>query len=122
MLNIFPLDKTYDGDKWETKDYFFSMDLIKEYGIDTPVNDGTSFLWDYMNMETRDFLINTMSITDRIRNLQGYPSAAEKFADDQGIGTFKKYTDNKGRNFFLDSNGKTIKAKKQYPKYLKLIR
>lgn len=30
LIKIFPIDKTYDGDKWECKDYFFTMDVLRE--------------------------------------------------------------------------------------------
>ena len=33
LIKIFPIDKTYDGDKWECKDYFFTMDVLKEKGF-----------------------------------------------------------------------------------------
>ena len=30
LIKIFPIDKTYDGDKWDCKDYFFTMNVLKE--------------------------------------------------------------------------------------------
>ena len=29
LINLFPIDKIYDGDKWGCKDYFFTMDVLK---------------------------------------------------------------------------------------------
>ena len=37
LIKIFPIDKTYDGDKWNCKDYFFTMDVLKEKGLDDAV-------------------------------------------------------------------------------------
>ena len=37
LIKIFPIDKTYDGDKWGYKDYFFTMDVLKEKGLDSAV-------------------------------------------------------------------------------------
>ena len=37
LIKIFPIDKTYDGDKWGCKDYFFTMDVLKEKGLDNAV-------------------------------------------------------------------------------------
>ena len=33
LIKIFPIDKTYDSDKWGCKDYFFTMDVLKEKGL-----------------------------------------------------------------------------------------
>lgn len=30
LIKIFPIDKDYDGDKWGCKDYFFTMNVLKE--------------------------------------------------------------------------------------------
>lgn len=122
FLQIFPLNKNYDGDKYECKDYFYSMNYIKEHGIDNPIGDGMNFLWEYYNMEIRHFLVNTMSIMDRIRNLQGYGSAGEEFMADRGIKPMTNYIDISGQEFFLDKKGRTFRSKKRYPNYLRLIR
>jgi hypothetical protein len=122
FLNIFPLDKEYDGNKLECKDYFYSINYIKEYGMDKLINNGMDFLWEYYNRETRLFLVNTLSIISYIRRFQGYSSIAEQWAEDNNIKTMRKYTDNIGKEFLLDNNGKTTKIKKTHPKYLKLIK
>lgn len=31
---IFPIDKVYDGERWEMKDYFYTRKYIEEFGID----------------------------------------------------------------------------------------
>lgn len=122
LLNIFPLAKKYDGEKWETKDYFYSMNYIKEHGLDNPIGDCIDFLWEYTNWETNIFVVNTLSLMDRIQNMRGYPSAFDEFMEDQGIETLTKYTDSKGQDFFLNDEGNVIKPKKLYPRYLRLIR
>lgn len=59
LIKIFPVDKTYDEDKWGCKDYFFTMDVLKEKGLDNAVGrDGVfDLMWDYMNKDLREFTV-----------------------------------------------------------------
>lgn len=63
LIKIFPVDKTYDGDKWGCKDYFFTMDVLKEKGLDNAVGrDGVfDLMWDYENRDLRNFTVFYMS-------------------------------------------------------------
>ena len=63
LIKIFPVDKTYDGDKWGCKDYFFTMDVLKEKGLDNAVGrDGVfDLMWDYENRDLREFTVFYMS-------------------------------------------------------------
>ena len=72
LLSMFPLDKTYNGEKWGCKDYFYSMDVIKKYGIDRRIENAPDFLWDYGNEDLREFLVNfTCLISRKYENITG---------------------------------------------------
>lgn len=121
LLNIFPLEKRYDGEKWEAKDYFTSMEAIEKHGMDKPIGDAMTFLWDYMNRDLRKFTINILSTIDHKRNLQGQPSMMVEFMAEHGIKPLSKYTDDKGREFLVDSEGKALRVKKKFPRYLRPV-
>ncbi len=63
LIKIFPVDKTYDGDKWGCKDYLFTMNILKEKGLDNAVGRDGAFdlMWDYMNKDLREFTVFYMS-------------------------------------------------------------
>lgn len=121
FLAIFPLNKTYDGKRWETKDYFTSMEMIREHGIDKPIENAMAFLWDYMNWETSAFLINVTGTFDHMRALDGKPSMMFEFLEEQGVKPLTKYTDHKGKEFIVDSNGKSMKITKKRPRHLRVV-
>jgi hypothetical protein len=35
LLRVFPIQKYYEGYKWQVKDYFSSIEYVNEYGLDT---------------------------------------------------------------------------------------
>lgn len=50
VLGLFPIEKSYDGEKYQTKDYYSSMDVVNDLGIDIPLNNET----------TKEFLMECM--------------------------------------------------------------
>lgn len=122
LLNIFPLEKYYKGARYEAKDYFYSMNHIKQYGINTPIKDAMSFLWEYMNNDTRLFTVNILSDIDLIRKATGEDTIMGEFMEAQGIKPLRKYTAPNGKEYFIDHAGRTMRIKKKYPRYLKLVR
>ncbi len=122
LMNIFPLDKYYKGAKYENKDYFYSMNYIKDHGINKPIKDPISFLWEYTNINTSIFLMNVLGEIDNLRISQGNQSMASEFMEAQGIKPLRKYTDQRGKDFFINDKGQTMRIKKKYPRYLKLVK
>lgn len=122
LMNIFPLDKYYKGAKYQSKDYFYSMNYIKDHGIDETIKDPTGFLWEYTNKDTRIFLVKVMGEIDNLRIAQGNQSIAGEFMEAQGVKPLSKYTDQQGRNFFINDKGQVMRARKKYPRYLKLVK
>jgi len=48
LTGIFPIDKIYDGAKWQLKDYFSTMDALNKYGMDKPIGENyMQVLWTY---------------------------------------------------------------------------
>ncbi|AFK86969.1 MULTISPECIES: hypothetical protein [Thermoanaerobacterium] len=118
FINIFPIKKDYKGYKFDTKDYFYTIDYLKTLDLDTSIGDKIlDFLWEYVNDDIHEFVVKMLLTMSHLRQMEGQPSIAEEFANMMGIKTYKVYTDNKGKKFLYDSEtGKTmpIKDKKSF--------
>lgn len=100
LVNIFPITKFYKGDKWDTKDYFYTINYIKEHGgLDAYIEDPFNMIWDYQNKYIRKFGVKWM---DYVNN---------KMQESTGIDLFEAffYTD----EFAKDSKGNLISVNKQ---------
>ncbi len=65
LLRMYPVEKRYDGAKWEEKDYFYTMGKIKTLPADKPIGDAQDvacILWDYQNMDLEFLLMEWMSV------------------------------------------------------------
>lgn len=107
LIKIFPVDKTYDGDRWGCKDYFFKMDVLKEKGLDNAVGrDGVfDLMWDYENRDLREFTVFYMSCMSAMYKQQSGVGIAEKFCEDNGIGT---YTMDRENGLLIDNQSGEI--------------
>ena len=123
FVNLFPIDKKYDGYKYESKDYFYTVDYLKTLDQDQPIGHNIDdFLWDYMNSKLHIFLVKLFSFASDLRRLDGRPGLMEEWADQNGVRTFTIHKDSKGREFMIDKEtGKTKRVKKHKPRYLKPV-
>lgn len=69
LMQIFPVRKSFDGDRFETKDYFFTMQRIEKHGINNPISNNEKrsvmdFLWDYDNDKLSIVLVEYMNIIE----------------------------------------------------------
>ncbi len=90
MVDIFPINKTYDGEKWQCKDYFYTMGELKNYNMDEPLGEERleDFLWDYWNDDLFRFSSTTFSIINGMYRIQnGGKGIMEQWAEENGIGT-----------------------------------
>ncbi|CUB59053.1 hypothetical protein BN2127_JRS10_04752 [Bacillus subtilis] len=123
FINMFPITKSYDGDKWEAKDYFFTINRAKEIGMDTPIGENIlEFLYDYENWDITCFTISSMTIMSRLRRAGGKKSLAEEFFEDAGMDTYTMHTDLQGKQKLTNNRtGETQEIKKSRPRYLKPV-
>ncbi|MFC6180000.1 hypothetical protein [Lactiplantibacillus daowaiensis] len=70
IMTIFPIDKVYDK-TGEVKDYFSTMDMIKQHGLDTPIHDVFEFLINYMNKDIRIFCVDMITALSDLKREQG---------------------------------------------------
>lgn len=118
---VFPIDKEYDGDRYQMKDYFFTKKFIKTIGEDNPIGENVNeFFWDYQNLEIRMFGVNLMSVMSDIRRVEGKKGLLEEFAENVGITTYTLHENDNGKKFLTNNEtGETVPVKKLRPKYLK---
>ncbi|WP_242317042.1 hypothetical protein [Bacillus cereus group sp. BfR-BA-01489] len=123
FITMFPITKSYDGDKWEEKDYFFTMNRAKEIGMDTPIGENIlEFLYDYENWDMTCFTVSSMTAMSRLRRAEGKKSLAEEFFESIGLDTYTMHSDQKGKQKLTNNRtGETQEVKKPKPRYLKPV-
>lgn len=111
LVTTFPIKKEYDGEKWECKDYFYTMDVLSKMDMDKPVgrDNISDLLWDYQNDDLREAYVEFMCATSAIYRSRTGKSIAEEWCDDIGIPT---YTINKETGIVMNNQtGQTTKLK-----------
>lgn len=126
LLQVFPVTKEYDGERWGTKDYFFTMRALKEYGLDTPLGENAlHVLWDYMNPHISIFMIWVMGAMSDFRVSMGGKDPLVEFMEEQGMPTYTMDTDASGREVMVNSiTGEAqpvIKPKPKMPRWWRVI-
>ena len=128
IINMFPIIKEYDGKRFECKDYYSTLDYLKNKKMDEPLGDEIHmFFFEYYNNDIMNFSIKQILLLDQLRKYQNQQSIFEDFLDtinkDKSIHT---YTIHKKEGYIYDNmTGKTMKItepKKKIPKYLKRIK
>lgn len=121
FINYFPITKSYNGEKYECKDYYSTIEAVRAKG-DT-LTDIFDFFWDYDNSLIREYIVCKMSLMSEMHKRETGNGIAEQWAEENGIKTYSLHKDNKGKEYLFDKEtGKTIKVKKTKPKYLKVVK
>ena len=90
FVNTFPIEKYYKGEKWEEKDYFYTMEVLNDMDWDKPIGRDklSELLWDYENEELRHVYIEFTTYASAILRAQTGKGIAETWCDNIGIPTF----------------------------------
>lgn len=72
FVTTFPVDKYYKGAEWEEKDYFYTMEVLKDMDWDKPIGRDklSELLWDYENEELRHSYIEFTTAMSAIYRAQ----------------------------------------------------
>ena len=111
LIVTFPIKKDFDGHKWESKDYFYTMTVLSKMDMDKPIgrDNIADLLWDYENDDLREAYVEFMCSMSAIYRSQTGKSIAEEWCDDIGIPT---YTINKETGIVMNNQtGQTTKLK-----------
>ncbi len=86
FMTVFPIEKRYDGDRYEVKDYFSTMKELREIGMDTVIGGHVdSLLFDYQNPHVRKFNVFKFNVVDPFRAYQGKQSLILEFMAEKGV-------------------------------------
>lgn len=84
--NLFPIEKFFNGEKYEVKDYFTTKKLINSLPLNRPINENISplgFLCEYQNKTLNSILINNVTIVNALNIFIGKPTIFEQFISTQ---------------------------------------
>lgn len=112
FVTTFPIEKYYKGAKWEEKDYFYTMEVLKDMDWDKPIgrDELSELLWDYDNEELRHAYIEFTTAMSAMYKAQTGKGIMEQWCDDHGIDT---YTMDKETGVMKDKQtGDIMKPKK----------
>lgn len=122
---IFPIKKRYDGARYEEKDYFSTMEEIREIGLDNRItfDRALSFCMDYDNLHMAFFVVNQMCVVDRLRYFQGQGTTIESFMAENGIQGCRLMVGENGQEFMYDPDKQTTHpVKKMAPRWARKAR
>ncbi|WP_143318737.1 hypothetical protein [Clostridium sp. HBUAS56010] len=121
FVTTFPITKEYDGEKWECKDYFFTMNVLSEMDWDKPVGREkiSDLLWDYQNDDLRHVYVEYTSAMSDIYRSQTGKGMMESFFEKEGIGT---HTLIPGKNIMKDNSTGGIMKICDKPSHLKIVK
>ena len=126
LLTIFPVTKSYDGEKYECKDYFSTMEPLQAHGLHEPIRSpetASHLLWDYMNPTLMMYQVHCMSVVSELHSMETGKGLMEEFFEDQGVKltTFRKYENDAGQTFMVGEDGQSFQVVKKIPRYLRPI-
>lgn len=126
LMTIFPVTKSYDGKRYQCKDYFSTMEALQAHGLHEPIRTpetASHLLWAYMNPTVMMYQVHCMSVVSEIHTMDTGKGLMEQFFEDQGVKveTFRKYETDDGQTFMIGEDGRSFPVKKPVPRHLKLV-
>lgn len=128
IIRTFPITKTYDGERWQSADYFSSLNLFADISMNISLliqrKEPFDILFGYQNPHISMLLVGMMGTVDNLRRADGKEDMLTSFFKEQGLEPPHKMTmhkDENGKQFTMDENGKTFKVHKPKPRYLRLV-
>lgn len=125
LMQMFPVKKAYDGQRGGCKDYFFTMDVLRQHGLDKPLGEAVNeILWDYMNQNIMAFVVASLAVMDELRRHNGEKSMFQEFMDEQGVKlpTYRMEKDSKGRRWMINNEtGERNRVKVKRAKHLRAV-
>lgn len=132
LQRLFPVRKYFDGWKYEAKDYWSTIEWLKDKSIDEKIGENVDeMLWTYYNDDIMSFGIKQILVIDKLRKAAGEKSAMEEFIDfiNKDAPPNKKihtYSINREEGYIYDNmTGKTqplSEPRKRVPEYLKVVK
>lgn len=84
LLQLYPVTKEYDGERWDCKDYFYTMDKLKQWPPDKPIGTAQEvacLLWEYQNQDLEIMLLQWMDVIDDLKIYCNENGPSDQFHD-----------------------------------------
>ncbi|MGE7111986.1 hypothetical protein [Lysinibacillus sp. NPDC047702] len=124
FMNLFPIEKVFDGAKYKMKDYYSTLEAINELGLEPYERIGESILkliMEYMNRDIMDFAVQGMVAMSAIRHFDGHLDLMEEFMATQGMDTENTFRNSKGEVMYV-RHGKPVKLKLNKKQHLQIVK
>lgn len=120
FIQMFPVRKDYDGHRYGMKDYYSTMEAVKEIGLYEKIGDRVErFLFAYCNDDIDDYVVAWMGIVNRMHQMNGGRDMLVEFMEDQGVHPLTLYEE---EGCLVDGEtGKIYEMKKPVQKVRKLF-
>lgn len=118
FMQLFPIEKKYDGEKWGVKDYYSTLAYIQESGIekDHVLGDkALELIAEYQNVDIFELYVKSVVVMGAIRRYEGDLDLLEEFQAACGEETTNTFKNSKGQVYYV-KNGKPQKIKRINPK------
>lgn len=126
FMQVFPVDKVYDGERYQSKDYFYTMNYLKSLDMDKPIGreNLSDFLWDYMNRTMLNFSMVKMDALSTMQRAKGEKDWFEQFAEDKGLTLYEQFSDGSGQYMQNTKTGEISKVvpHKRRPKWIRAVK
>jgi len=122
FITTFPITKTYDGEKWSCKDYYYTVDVVNNMDMEAPIGRDriSELLWDYQNELLFQVYGQWMRTVDSMRRYQGEKTIVQEMFDEMNIPT---HTVNAEKGFKLNNQtGEVMKITNKKSGHLKLVK
>ena len=126
FMEIYPIDKRYDGDRWGTRDYYSTMEFLSDIDLDSQIGGEKQVMdlfWEYDNWELLDVASASMCVMSAMsRKLLGVDPAEAFFTKEENYAH-----DSKGNIVGVTEDGKTHKVPsfwndKKYQSHLSVVK
>lgn len=100
LIQIFPIKKEYNGEKYGIKDYYYSIQVIREAGLDKIMQEEEKvleILWNLTNTDIKMFIVALVSCVNDIDYLQIEKSLLAEFLHKNDIDDETKIKEKKKR-------------------------
>ena len=105
FVQMFPIDKEYDGAKWEMKDYYSTMEYLNDKSLDDYIEDPLELIFEYDNWYIIQFGVQVMSTTSDMQRIRTGIGITEAFMYGKEMPH-----DSKGNIISVNSKGKVCKV------------
>lgn len=121
IMSMFPITKEYNGEKYCCKDYYFTVEKLKDFDMDTPLGDEglENFLWSYWNDDLFAFDAVSFSIISNMYRSQTGKGIMEEWCEKQGIDS---YSVNQKTGIIQNNRTGEISKLSKKPSHLKIVK